>query len=63
MSIYSIDITQEANDEATRKKIAISLSGSVNKKNITLLTDTKYIEYWLNLLRSNKLIQNKNSNY
>lgn len=63
MSIYSIDITQEANDEATRKKIAISLSGSVNKKNITLLTDTKYIEYWLNLLRRNKLIQNKNSNY
>ena len=63
MNIYGMDLSQKANNDTTKEQIGESLSGCVNKKNIGLSTDTQYIEYWLNLLMSNKLIQNKDSNY
>ena len=63
MNIYGVELSQKANNDTTKEQIGESLSGCVNKKNIGLSTDTQYIEYWLNLLMSNKLIQNKDSNY
>lgn len=63
MSISGIDLSLEANNQQTKEQIATSLSGSVKKKSVELTTDTKYVEYWFNLLMRNKLIQNDASNY